>query len=333
VRARSTLLVLTRRDIERLLTMRQAIRVAAQAFRAYTQGEARMPPKLYLDLPEFAGDFRAMPAYLAHPPAAGLKWVNVHARNPRRGLPTVMAVVLLNDPTTGRPLAILDGTSITRFRTGAAGGLAAQWLARRESSVVGLVGCGQQAEVQLAALLVTHRLTTVRVWGLRLAEAKRFVHRASSLVHRGMRLHPVSSITQCVRDADIIVTTTPSRQPLVYAKWLKPGVHINAIGADAPGKRELAWDVLCDARIVVDDWTQAAHGGEINVPVRQGKLTRRHIAATLGEVLIGRHPGRRNPHERTVFDSTGLAIQDIALASWLYRKAQVRHLGQRVALT
>ena len=278
-----------------------------------------------------------MPAYLQSPLAAGLKWVNVHERNARRRLPTVMGLVILNDPRTGFPLAILDGTMLTSVRTGATGGLAAKLLARRHSRVVGLVGCGEQARTQLAALMTTHRIAEVRVWGLRRTDAKQFIEHVrrtpsdeSRTTNRVPRIFPVSSVAACVRHADIVVTTTPSRRPLVHARWLKPGVHINAIGADAPGKRELARDVLRDARVIVDEWVQASHGGELNVPAREGWLTRRHVAGTLGDVAIGRLRGRRSAAERTVFDSTGLAIQDIALASWMYRAALRRRRGRWV---
>lgn len=311
------------------------MRIMAQVFRAAALGLARQPPKLYLALPEHHGDFRAMPAYLSRPPAAGIKWVNVHERNVRRGLPTVMGLVLLNDPRTGVPLAVMDGTLLTRLRTGAAGGVAARALAQPTSRIVGLVGCGQQAMTQLSALLMTHRLTEVRVWGQQRAEALAFCRRASAdLARSGAPLRALPSlrvadtIAECVRQADIVVTTTPSRRALVHRRWLTAGVHINAIGADAPGKRELARDVVQGARIVVDDWVQAAHGGELNVPVREGWLMRRSVAGTLGEVLLGRRPGRRSAQDITIFDSTGLAIQDVALASRAYQVALRRHCGR-----
>lgn len=320
-------LLLTREDLAALVTMDDAIRIMAQAFRTFALGRARQPAKLYLDLPEHHGDFRAMPAYLQSPLAAGLKWVNVHARNARRGLPTVMGLVILNDPRTGFPKAILDGAMLTSVRTGATGGLAARLLARRDSRVVGLVGCGQQAATQLAAICRTRPITTVHVWGPTRSLAHAFIRRTRL---PGLTLIQEDTIPACVRTADIVVTTTPSRRALVRARWLKSGVHINAIGADAPGKRELARDVLRGARIIVDEWVQASHGGELNVPVREGWLTRQDIAGTLGDVAAGRIRGRSNPNERTVFDSTGLAIQDIALAAWMYQVALRRRLGRWV---
>ena len=334
-------LVLTRDDIAALVTMDRAIGVMAQAFRAYATGAARQPAKLYLDLPEHHGDFRAMPAYLKSPLAAGLKWVNVHERNARRALPTVMGLVILNDPRTGFPYAILDGTTLTSLRTGATGGLAAKLLARRNSRVVGLIGCGEQARTQLAAVMTTHRIAEVYVWGPQLTLTQQFVNRESWIVDRltthasrrtihAPKVTAVATIAACVQPADIIVTTTPSRRPLVHARWLKQGVHINAIGADAPGKRELARDVVEGARVIVDDWVQAAHGGELNVPAREGWFNRRHVAGTLGDIAAGRARGRRMAKERTIFDSTGLAIQDIALAAWIYREAIRRRRGRWV---
>ncbi|MBI3324342.1 MAG: ornithine cyclodeaminase family protein [Candidatus Omnitrophica bacterium] len=320
-------LILTQRDIERLIDVKAAMRVIAEAFKAHARGEAAMPPKLYLQVRD--GDFRAMPAWLARPSAAGLKWVNVHPHNRLKGLPTVMGVLLLNDPRTGFPLAVMDGLSITRIRT-AAGGVAAFALARRNSRVAALIGCGAQAWPQLEALAARFRLAEVRVWGYRPGEAERFCR--SYRRRLTARLVAVSSVEAGVTDADLIVTITPSRRPLVMGAWVAPGAHINAIGADAPGKQELDPALLREAVIFVDDPEQAIHGGEINVPIAQGLLSRAAIRGTVGEVLLGRAPGRTAPTQLTVFDSTGLALHDVALAAALYQRARRRHLGRALRL-
>ena len=165
--------ILTQRDIPRLADVPTAIRVVREAFKAMARGETVMPSKIYLPLPH-QSDFRAMPAFLKRPPACGVKWVNVHPQNPARGLPTVMAVVIINDPATGAPLAIMDGLHITKLRTAAAGAVAAQTLARRESRVVGLIGCGARADAQLFALAEACRLRRVQIWGFLPGEAARF---------------------------------------------------------------------------------------------------------------------------------------------------------------
>ena len=325
-----TTLILTERDLARVLDVRVAIRVVRQAFRAMATGHAIMPPKLYLTLPR-GDDFRAMPAYVHRPPAAGVKWVNVHPRNPRHGLPTVMAVIVLNDPDTGVPLAIMDGLLITKLRTAAAAAVAAQALARRGSRVVGLVGCGAQADAQLEALAALFPLRHARVWGFRPAEAPRFCRMMRRRLP-SIRFEPVTGIEPCVRHADLVVTITTSHRPLVLRAWVADGTHLNAVGADAPGKQELDPAILRDAMVIVDEREQSIHGGELNVPVRRGQYRPRQIHASLGDVLLGRRSGRRRPEQITVFDSTGLAVHDVALAAEAVRLARRRGIGHRLTL-
>lgn len=324
------MLLLTERDIARLVDVRTAIRVVRDAFKAMARGQTVMPPKIYLPLPHHS-DFRAMPAYQQHPAACGVKWVNVHPRNRRRGLPTVRAVLIMNDPATGLPLAVMDGTLVTKLRTAASAAVAAKALARRNSRVIGLVGCGAQADAQLLALAEMRLLSRVNVWGHTAGEAERFCRWMRRQLPRKQFIS-AASVERCVRDADLLVTVTPSRRPLVKRSWLKPGVHINAVGADAPGKQELDPQILRDALVVVDERTQAIHGGELNVPIRCRQFSPRQIHASLGEILIGKKRARRDAAELTVFDSTGLAIHDIALGAEIVRRATRRGLGRRIAL-
>lgn len=275
------------------------------AFAAFGRGETRMPPKVYVDLP--GGDFRTMPAYIPATGLAGVKIVNVHPENPARGLETVMALIVLLDPPTGMPYAILNGTALTDMRTGAAGAVAARHLCvRRDGVELGLVGAGRQAETQLEATAVWLGIERVRVWSRREATAEAFARRFPQFEIR------TGSLERTV-DADLVVTTTPSRGPLVMDAWIRDGTHINAIGADAPGKQELDHAILDRASVFVDDPRQATHSGEINVPIAAGLYAIDRIAGTIGEVVIGR-AGRRSADEVTVFDSTGLAVQDLAVA-------------------
>jgi alanine dehydrogenase len=323
-------LVLSRQDLERVIDYRLAIRVIREAFKAMARHQTVMPPKIYLPLPG-GNDFRAMPAYLARPAACGVKWVNVHPRNPCLGLPSVMAVIVLNDPATGVPLAIMDGLLITKVRTAAASAVAARTLARRDSHTVGLVGCGAQADAQLLALAECFSLRRVNVWGYRSGEARRFCSRMARRMPQA-QFAPCASVAACVREVDLIVTITPSRRPLVKRAWLAEGVHINAVGADAPGKQELEPRILQEATVVIDEREQAIHGGELNVPIRRGQFRPADIHATLGDILIRRKPGRRSRRELTVFDSTGLAIHDVALAWALLQRARRHGLGRSIKL-
>jgi alanine dehydrogenase len=321
--------LLTQADVERLIDIPTALRVVAGAFIAHSRGRVVMPAKVYLPLAD-GSDFRAMPAWIQQPSACGIKWVNVHPKNPRRGLPTVMALVILNDPATGFPLAVMDGTSITKIRTAAAAGVAARVLSRRDAKVAALIGCGAQALWQLRVLAVVRRLRDVRVWGAAAGEAVAFIRRARR--HVGARMAPARSVREAVDGADLVVTLTPSREPLVQREWIGPGTHINAIGADGPGKQELDGRLLHDAVVVVDEIEQAVHGGEVNVPIARGEFSASDIHATLGDVLTGKADGRRSADQITIFDSTGIAVHDIALAHAVHRLALRRRLGRTVRL-
>jgi alanine dehydrogenase len=248
---------------------------------------------------------------------AGTKIVSVHPDNSQKGLPTVMATIFLNDPKTGALIAIMDGTYITNLRTGAAGGIAAKYLARKNSKVIGLVGTGAQAETQLLALQCGFKIESVKVFDQNQAKAKSFAEKMSKQL--GIDVIVASSV-QDVAEADIVCTTTPSREPIVMKEWIKPGTHINAMGADAAGKEELDPGILKMAKIVVDSWAQASHSGDINIPFAKGLIKQSDIYAELGEIVVGKKPGRVNEEEITVFDSTGLAIQDISTAKYVYDK-------------
>jgi alanine dehydrogenase len=286
-------------------------RAVEAAFADHGNGLVQMPPKVYITLP--TGDFRTMPAYLPSQKIAGVKIVNVHPDNPKAGLPTVMALTVILDTGTGQPTAILNTTRLTDLRTGAAGAVAAKYLAPKKECVLGVIGTGRQAEAQVRATARELSLTRVQIWGRNPAHAEAMAARLAPL-----DAECVSIERAC--DCDVLVTTTPSRAPFVKSDWIHEGTHINAIGADAPGKEELDPAILHRARVFVDDPAQAFHSGEINVPISEGLYQPGMIAGTLGEVVIGRRK-RENPDEITIFDSTGLAIQDLAIASIAIRHA------------
>ena len=303
-------LLLAREDTLKCLTMPEVIRAVEQAFTDYATGKAIMPSKAYLTLP--LGDFRAMPA--AVPGAAGLKWVNVHPGNHSKGLPTVMAVVIYSDPDTGYPLAIMDATDITAYRTGAAAAIASKYLAKTDAKTLGLVGAGKQAQTQLLAHSEFFKFDEISVYD-RSPEA-------TDAFKRLFPKYPIKIVSlEEACGANIVCTLTPSRAPIVKREWVKAGTHINAIGDDAPGKEELEPEILADAMVVVDDIEQSTHAGELNVPVSTKLFAANQIYATLGELTSGKKPGRRDDKSITIFDSTGLAIQDIATARFIYEKA------------
>lgn len=304
-------LILTSKDVRLLLNMGEIINAVEKSFLAYAGGQAKMPPKAYLSVEK--GDFRAMPAFL--PGAAGLKWVNVHPRNPEKGLPTVMATLILNDPDNGYPLAIMDATELTAFRTGAAAAVASKYMARKGSSSIGLIGAGRQAYTQLMAHAELFDIHEVRVFDRDPMAIEKFVTSFPLLDVHAASLEDTAS-------ADIVCTVTPAREPILMRRHVKPGTHINAIGADAAGKEELESSILANSFVVVDDLTQAAKAGEINVPIAQGLYRLDQVFATLGELVSGRKAIPRDDSTVTVFDSTGVAIEDIAAAQLIYEKAK-----------
>jgi alanine dehydrogenase len=317
------ILWLAEKEVEDLITVEAALPLVEEAFAHLARGQAQMPPKMYLEFKEYGGDLRAMPAYIPQLSCAGgrafagVKVVNSHPGNPARGLPTVAAIYVLNDPETGMPIAVMAAGRLTDIRTGAGGGVAAKFLARKNSTVLGLVGAGRQAVTQLRALCSLFPIQEVRVAAKSVPEAQAFCQAQGRT--EGPRLIPVSVQEAC--DVDIVVTTTPGREIAVRSDWVREGAHINAIGADAPGKQELEIALLKRARVIVDSPEQAMHSGEINVGIDQGALSPRNIAASLGEVVIGKKPGRQSDRDITVFDSTGLAIQDVAVAGCIYQRA------------
>jgi len=283
-------------------TVNQAVEAV---FQEHARGHVQMPPKVYITFDH--GDFRTMPAYVPSLDMAGVKIVNVHPGNPAAGLPTVMALTVILDVGTGIPRAIINATRLTDMRTGSAGAVAAKYLAPKKEVTLGVIGSGRQAEAQVEAISKELVIIGVRVWSREEKNARAFAMRFGAL---GAAAVPLEKAC----DVDVLVTTTPSRKPLVMHEWIHDGTHINAIGADAPGKEELDPLILKRAKVFVDDRPQAIHSGEINVPITKGLFHAHDIAGTLGEVVVG-VKGRRSSDEVTVFDSTGLAIQDLAIAS------------------
>lgn len=323
-------LLLSRAEVEGLISMHEAIEAVEEAFRAKGLGKVQMPPKSYVYFDRYKGDFRVMPAYLKEQGAAGVKIVNVHPRNPEYGLPTVMATIVLLNPQTGAPLAIMDGTWVTNIRTGAGGAVAVKYLAREDSHVIAMVGAGVQARTQLIALNEVLKIEEVRVNDVYAKKAGQYAEEMSKQL--GVGIEALEDTRKAVEGADIVVTTTPVRKPILMNDWVSEGMHINAIGADAPGKQELDPKILLRAKVVVDDVEQAIHGGEINVPLSKGIIARSDIYADLGEIVTKKKPSRTSRDEITVFDSTGLAVQDIATDWVVYKKAKKMGKGREVEL-
>ncbi|HEX3013389.1 MAG TPA: alanine dehydrogenase [Methanobacterium sp.] len=322
-------ILLNQSQVKELTTMKEIIENVETAYKFHAERKVQMPPKEYIFYKKFRGDLRIMPCFVRGLNESGVKNVNVHPDNPRKySLPTVMAMIELVDPKTGFPVSVMDGTWITDMRTGAAAGVATKYLARDNSEVLGLVGAGVQAATGLEAINEVMDIKEVRV-SCRTCETRDlFAQKASEKY--GIDVKPVDTIKEAVQGADVLLTTTPSRDPVVKSKWVSPGTHINAMGADAPGKQELDSHILQKAKIIIDCWDQASHSGEINIPVQEGLVRQSDIQGKIGDIIIGSVPGRTSDEEITVFDSTGLAVQDVVTAWNVYEKALQKGIGQKM---
>jgi alanine dehydrogenase len=293
-------------DVERAVSPHEAYDAVRSAFEAHARGTWAMPSKVYVtNYP--AGDFRAMPAIGdGH---ALLKWVTSFPGNPARGLPTVTGLVLLSDAEDGRLLAVLDAAAVTALRTAAAGVLAADTLCRSEASSYAVIGCGING-AETTRMLVAHGVVPL-VWDVDEGR-RRFVAGRIGAREAGSAEEALS--------CEVVVTVTPGASVLYPAGSLEVGQHVSLMGADGPGKAEVAVEEIRRAHVFCDDWDQASHGGELAAAAEAGAVTRATVTE-LGAVLIGGAVGRRSAGDITLFDSTGLAIQDLAIAKAAYRKA------------
>src|SRR3954453_10475245 len=279
---------------------RSAIDAVREAFLRHYEGEWVMPPKVYLDSPGF-GDFRAMPARGGG--IAILKWISSFPGNLRRGLPSVMGMVCVSDAETSEPLALLDAAAVTALRTGAVAAVATSALAREDASTVGIIGCGLHGTWAARCLVAAGYGPGICV-DPRVEAAEAL---AEELVWSGGQLQDALA-------CDILCCVTPGHEIVVDAGDLRPGMHLNMLGADGPGKAEMTIGAVASCALFCDEWAQASHGGELTGAVEAGLVTRARVTE-LGAVLDGKAPGRPDADAVTLFDSTGLAIQDLAVAA------------------
>jgi len=289
----------TAKDVYAAVPPERAVDAVREAFVAYARGEWTMPPKVYVTAYP-AGDFRAMPALGAG--HALLKWVTSFPGNPAKGIPTVMGVVLVSSAEDGRLLALLDAGAVTSIRTGAAAVLAAETLGRADAQTAAVVGAGVNGEA--AARTFAARGREPLVWDIDGTRAQAVAERVGGRV---------AATRADALAADLLVTVTPGREVLLPEGSLRPGQHVSLMGADGPGKAEIAVAELARGRLYCDDWEQASHGGELAAAVAAGAIERADVAQ-IGDVLIGSAEGRQSPADITLFDSTGLALQDLAVA-------------------
>ncbi|MEO0108832.1 MAG: alanine dehydrogenase [candidate division WOR-3 bacterium] len=325
-------LILGEAQIKRILTMKDTLTAVEECFAAFGRGEVVIPPKMYLTYPKYNGDIRVMPSWVDKMGISGVKIVNVHPDNPRKfELRSVMAVLVMIEPKNGFPIAIFDATHITLMRTGAAAGVASKYLARTDAKVLGLVGTGKQAWTQLEAIVMIRPISQVLLYDIDQAVAEAFREEFAPKYPR-VEFEICKTLRSCVERSDIVCTLTPVRKPIVKADWVRPGTHINAMGADAEGKEELEPALLKRAKVIIDDFAQTTHSGEINVPWKKGLITKKDIWSEIGKVVAGLKPGRTSDKDITIFDSTGLGVQDLVTAAKVYKIAKAKGLGKEFAL-
>lgn len=316
-------------DVEECLEIEEIVSAVEEAFNAEALGDTQMPAKSYITLPEYNGDFRSMPAYLdtGEWDAAGIKWVNVHPENPDGyELPTVLGTLIYSDPANGFPLAVMDGTTITRERTGAASAVATDYLAVEDAQSLGIVGAGVQAYTQLEAIASVRPIEEVVISDVNEELKEEFIS------HFQDRFDVRGGSNEEAAACDVLSTVTPVREPIISRSAVGEHTHINAVGADAEGKQELDTQILLDAKLVIDDFDQCTHSGEINVPWSEGVLDDDHLYGDIGDVVAGKIDGRTAEDGMTVFDSTGLGIQDVATAHVAYTHAKDQNIGTRFPL-
>jgi alanine dehydrogenase len=285
-----------------------------------------MEPKGHIVLDRYAGEWEVMPSYIEEPEAAACKWVSIREDNARYELPAVFSILIYTHPETGFPLAICDGSYHTLMRTGASAAVSAKWLARPDSKVLAIAGTGSVAEGTLATCDAAFSWDEIRVWSRTQASLDRFLDEQRPK-YPHLAISGSTELEPVVRGADVIVTGTHARGWIVDEAWVKPGAHVAALGADLAGEQELHPGLLQRGRVFVDDIRQCREDGEINVALREGLISEGDVAGEIGKVICGELEGRQSDEQITVFDSTGIALQDSATVPLEVERARAAGVG------
>lgn len=325
-----TLRVLNGADVARLLTMEDCIELMAGALRALSAGDVVMPLRSMVWQPDRRGLLGLMPGYLGEPRSFGLKVVSVYHGNHEHGLPSHQGVVMLFGIDHGEPLIVCDADAITAIRTAAASGLATRVLAAAEAGDLALLGAGAQARTHLDAMRAVRKLRRVRVWSRTAANAATFAARESR--RTGLAVEAVATAENAVRGADLICTTTAAKLPILRGEWLSPGAHVNAVGACFANARELDSEAVRRARLYTDCRESAENeSGDFRLACADGAIGHDHLLGEIGEVLLGRLPGRLAADDITIYESLGVAVEDLAAAHFLLGRAEETRTGVTVA--
>ena len=322
-------LILNRAEMESLLTLEAIVPVIEKAFIAFNEGRTAAYPVVRELVEEHRGVFGIKSGYLMNEEVIGLKAGGFWLGNPDRGLTAHQSTTVMFDPRTGLPTALMDGNHITGIRTAAVGALAARELTREDSRTAAVLGCGMQGKGQMEALCLMRPIETIRAFDVVPEKAERL---AEDLRTGDLDVQDCADAEGAVRGADIVVTTTPAKEPVLQADWIGPGVHVSAFGTDTNNKNEVDARLFMKATVVVDDIAQAISIGDTHHAVEQGLIGVDDIDATLGEVLEGRTTGRTRDDSITLFDATGLAFQDLVAAQLAVEMAEAQGVGTRVRI-
>ena len=325
-------LLLSRKDVETVLTMKDTIAAVEEGFRQLAMGNVIMPQRPVIRIAEHHGLHLAMPAYIGGAEGGGslaLKVVTVYHDNPAKyGLPTTIGTLLLNDPRTGALVAIMDAGFLTAMRTGAVSGVATKYLAREDARSVGVFGAGVQARTQLIAICDVRPVERALVCDPEQEAREKY---AADMSERLSISVEATDDPRACAENDVIVTASSSGTPVFEGAWLAPGTHINGIGSHTPGTRELDTETIRRAKVVPDLAPACLEeAGDLMIPIQEGAISEDHIHASLGEVVAGIKPGRESAEEITLFKSVGLAVQDAATAARVYELAQAAGVGVEI---
>ena len=324
------MLLLSREDIKKVFTMKEAIEADKKAFQLVVEGKCEAPLRTNIQAPKHEGCFLFMPAYVEEMDTASLKIINIFPHNIDNGIPSSPAQVLLIDGKTGIVIAVLDGTYVTQLRTGAASGAAFDVLARKDARIGALIGTGGQAATQLEAMLAARDIKEVRVFDLNYDRTKEFADRMQEeLASYGAKIVAAKTSDEAVEGADLLITVTPSSKPVFDASKVKEGATISCVGAYQPHMQEMDPAILTRASKIYFDSKEAvlSESGDILIPLEQGTITEEDFTGDIGNVIKGELAGRENEEEIIVFETVGVATQDLVAARTIYDKAVEAGVG------
>ncbi len=324
------MLLLSKEDIKKIFTMKDAIEADKDAFRIFTEGKSEVPLRTVIPEQKHGGTFLFMPAYVPDMDTAAIKIVNIFPRNIDKGMPSAPAQVLLIDGSNGLVIAVLDGTYVTQLRTGAASGAAFDLLARKDAKKGALIGTGGQAAAQLEAMMTARKLDIVKVYDLNLERTREFAKRMEQeLESYGTKVIAAASSDEAIDDADMIVTVTPSEKPVFDGSKVKQGATVSCVGSYQHHMQEMDPVVLERASKIYFDSEEAvlSEAGDILIPLEQGRISRDDFTGDLGELILGEIPGREHDDEIIVFKTVGIGTQDLVTAKYIYNKAVEKGIG------